>query len=318
MKLLALFLAMMALAKADDAWQKPSPPTGSPDKIVKVNTGSAYSVPQGAGQPNPESPVDRRNPQVSLSSPTLEAGKQTTITWKNTGNYGQVNVDLVNNCGLMNQPLNIATVPANQNSYTWEVPKYLKDGECYSVRVWGCQQPRQGEAAGTSGNVRVHNNDPNANSRFIVNKVDKMEAGKPCKITWDYSPVSSYPDKVDVRVCTIDEKGEKSWKHLGTVPCSQKEFSWTPCEDDLKGSKHHFQVAGGPITEDCNFGANGETFIINPSGTPTTEIVQEEEVTETVVEEVTETVNEKNGAVVVKGVGMMVIAAIVVPLVMLL
>ena len=54
----------------------------------------------------------------------------------------------------------------------------------------------------------------------------------------------------------------------------QKEYTWTPCEEDLKeGSKHHFQVAGGPITEDCNFGANGETFIVNAPGTTIEETV---------------------------------------------
>lgn len=317
MKLLALFLVMMAAAKADDAWRKPAPPTGSPDRVVKVNSGNDYNVPHGSSQPLPERPSNYKNPQVSLANPHIEAGKQTEISWKGTGDAGYVNIDLINGCGLMNQPLTIATVPATQNSYTWEVPKYLKDGDCYNIRVWGYEQPRRGENNGTTGNVKIHNTDPNANSRFIVHKPGNVEPGKPCKVSWDYSPVSSHPAMVDVSLCSIDENGQKRCRNLGTVPCDQKEFNWTPCEDDLKGSKHHFQVVGGPYTENCDYGAEGETFIVNPPGT-TTENLPEEETTETVVEEVVEETVVVNGAVVVKGVGMMLVAAIVVPLVMLL
>lgn len=311
MKLVALFIVMLTVIKADP---RPSPPTGSANKIVSVPSGNAYNVPAGSSQPLPEKAPGYKNPKVTVPSNGIEAGKPVEIKWGEVGNYGYVNIDVVNSCGLMNQPLNIATVPAAQHSYTWQVPKYLKDGDCYSVRVWGHEQPRRGEDAGTTGNVKIHNKDANANSRFIVNKVDKVEAGKPCKVTWDYSPVSSHPAMVDIRLCSSNEKGERV-QHIATVPCDQKEYTWTPTEEHLEGSKHHFQVAGGPITENCDYGANGEPFVVG--NTTEVEQVQEEEVTETVVEEVTETVAE-SGAVVAKGVGMMVVAAIVVPLVMLL
>lgn len=318
MKLVALFIAMLAIVNADNAKRNPSPPTGSADKIVNVPSGNGYNVPQGSSQPLPQKSADHWNPKVTLPNNALEAGKPVDIKWGDVGSYGYVNIDVVNSCGLMNQPLTIATVPASQHSYTWQVPKYLKDGDCYEVRVWGYEQPRRGENAGSSGNVKVHNNDASANSRFIVNKPGNVEVGKPCKVTWDYSPVSSHPAMVDVRLCSTNEKGEQKCQHIATVPCDQKEFTWTPCEEHLEeGSKHHFQVAGGPFTENCDYGANGETFIVNNGSEVQTVHEELEEVTETVVEEVTETVVE-SGAVVAKGVGMMVVVAIVVPLVMLL
>lgn len=320
MKLVALFVAMLAVVNADDAWNKPSPPTGVADKINKVSPGSEYKVPQGSGQPLPERQAGHKNPHVTVPSTAVEAGKPVEIKWGEAGDCGWVNIDVINTCGLMNQPLHIATVPASQHSYNWNVPKYLKDGDCYNIRVWGHEQPRQGESNGNTGNIKVQNNDPRANSRFIVNNVDRVEPGKPCKVSWDYSPVSNHPAMVDVRLCSTNEKGEQKWQHIATVPCDQKEYTWTPSEEHLKdGSKHHIQVAGGPITEDCNFGANSEVFVVNNDITEVIEVNPPlgEESTETVVEEVHETIVE-SGAVVAKGVGMVVVVAIIVPLVMLL
>jgi opacity protein-like surface antigen len=316
MKLVALFVVMLAIVRADvNNNYKPNPPTGNADRIVKVNNGGDYNVPQGSSQPLPEKSSNYRNPTVSLPSNTIEAGKPVEIKWNNTGDAGYVNIDLTNSCGLMNQPWTIATVPASQGSYNWEVPTFLKDGSCYNVRVWGHEQPRRGEDAGNSGVINVSNKNPNANSHFIVKPPGKVEPGKPCRISWDYSPVSSYPAMVDIRVCSKSEQGEK-WTHIATVPCSQKEYIWTPTEDCLQGDKHHFQVSGGQITEGCNYGANSEVFVV---GATTEENVTEVEevVTQVVEEEATTTVN-KNSAVMVKGAGMMVAAAIVVPLVMLL
>lgn len=290
--LISLLLAFV-FAKRDGE-RIPNPPTGSPDRIVTVPKGESYQVPKGASQPPAPVPSGRQNPSVNLPQ-RIEAGKPVDIQWSNGkgADYGYVNIDVVNSNGLMNQPLHVATVPAKQGHYEWQVPNYLKNGEGYEVRVWGYQQPQRGENTGVAP-VYVQNTDPRNPQHFVVDVPGKVELGKPVQVRWDYSPVSSYPAEVDVRLCDADTK---QCDTLATVPSSKKEWEWTPNDDKLCDGKHYIEVGSGEVKPDTpsDYGATSQPFVVNDAATHVVEDdltpVEEEDVI------VTETVTEDSSAI---------------------
>lgn len=316
----AVFVALLAtMANADyDKSRKdvPAPPTGA-----KINSGlnsSDFYVPKGSGQPLPARSPDVANPHVRLDcSGPVEAGKAYNIKWDGAGKYGYVNIDLKNSCGLMTHVDTIATVPANQGGYTWNVPEYLKSGSCYQVRVWGVEQPRQGEEQGQSSSFNVINNIPNAPNHFVVKRPEHIAPNRECKLEWNYSPVAISPAMVDINLC---KEGHGVVRKLATVPASDKQYVWNvPSEQEFcDGGKYYLQVAGGPIRENGDFGANSTEFVFVEPAVVETEVVEEEPA---VVTETTTTVEHTavgSSAVANGVVNYVAIAALALPFLLLL
>jgi hypothetical protein len=202
---------------------------------------------------------DVANPHVRLDcSGPVEAGKTYDIKWDGQGKYGYVNIDLKNTCGLMTHVDTIATVPASQGAYSWSVPDYLKSGSCYQVRVWGVEQPRQGETQGQSNTFNVQNSIPNAPNHFIVKRPDQVAVDRECKVEWNYSPVAVCPAMVDINLC---KEGHGVVRKLATVPASDKQFVWNVPAELCDGGKYYLQVAGGPICDNGDLGANTTEFV---------------------------------------------------------
>lgn len=268
--LFAFALAVMA--------NHPAPPTGN-----------ARSIPQQSSQQGDDKKVHNyQNPIVQVQGDSIKAGEKVPINWSDQGDYGYVNIDLVNSCGYMAGPMHVATVPANQGTYTWDVPDYIKHGGCYKVIVWGVEQPQPGDTRGQSTPLTVSNDIPNAPQTLVVNCPGKVELGNDAVIEWNYSPIAPHPAYVDINC--VNAQGQVV-KKLATVSCSDKRYVWhVPENDDVlcHGGPYYLQVNGGPLfngKESNDYGANSQPVVFVPAGT----LVNEED--DLVVKDVTETVD---------------------------